>query len=139
MIVTFPDGTTVQATPAGRPEDDPQPDFGLYLDQCWSEFRPAWDHVVLDWPDFGVPTDPTAARSQIRDAYERARTGERIEVGCIGGSGRTGTVLACMAILAGVPAPDAVRWVRKNYKGRAVETPEQEAFVESFRSIDDAE
>ena len=38
--------------------------------------------------------------------------GERVEVTCGGGTGRTGTVLACMAVLAGVAADDAVGWVR---------------------------
>ncbi len=132
MIVRFPDGTVVQATAAGRPEDDPQPDFGLYLDDCWSEFGPGWEYVVVEWPDFGLPIGPAAARSEIRRAFERARAGERIEVGCVGGSGRTGTVLACMAILAGVPADAAVQWVRESYKRSAVETSQQEGFVKSF-------
>jgi hypothetical protein len=34
-----------------------------------------------------------------------------------------------MAVLAGVPAADAVAWVRANYDARAVETEEQEKFV----------
>ena len=55
-----------------------------------------------------------------------------IEVGCAGGLGRTGTVLACMAVLAGVPAPDAVSWVRRNYRVGAVETPEQERWIDWF-------
>ncbi len=50
-------------------------------------------------------------------------------MGCIGGLGRTGTVLACMAILAGIPAGHAVDWVREHYDPAAVETPEQEQWV----------
>ena len=41
-------------------------------------------------------------------------------------------MLACMATLAGVPSREAVSWVRENYDRRAVETDEQEAFVERF-------
>jgi hypothetical protein len=37
-----------------------------------------------------------------------------------------------MAILAGVPVPDAVAWVRNNYDPYAVETPNQEALVKKF-------
>jgi hypothetical protein len=37
-----------------------------------------------------------------------------------------------MAVLAGVPAEDAVAWVRGAYRSQAVETPEQEAWVEWF-------
>jgi protein-tyrosine phosphatase len=32
---------------------------------------------------------------------ERARAGERVDVGCFEGHGRTGTALACLAILTG--------------------------------------
>ena len=55
-------------------------------------------------------------------------------MGCLGGSGRTGTVLACMAVLAGVPGDEAVAWVRGAYRAQAVETPEQEAWVLWFAS-----
>ena len=54
------------------------------------------------------------------------------QVGCLGGSGRTGTVLACMAVLAGVPPAEAVAWVRNAYKAEAVETAEQEEWVRWF-------
>src|ERR1700674_1680221 len=66
VIVLFPDGTEGQAPAAGRPENDPEPLFGLYLDRCWEEFRPTWEHVILDWPDFGVPADLDGATIQIR-------------------------------------------------------------------------
>jgi hypothetical protein len=35
-----------------------------------------------------------------------------VEIGCKGGLGRTGTALACMAILARVPISHAVIWVQ---------------------------
>lgn len=55
-----------------------------------------------------------------------------MEVGCKGGLGRTGTVLACMANLAGVPADQAVAWVRVNYNLHTVENPAQEQWVQWF-------
>jgi hypothetical protein len=94
MIVEFPDGTTVQACGIGR-DGDPEPDFGLYLDEQWD---PVWPHVRIAWPDFGVPRDINEAARAIEAAFERAQGGERVEVGCHGGLGRTGTVLACMAV-----------------------------------------
>ena len=87
---------------------------------------------MIEWEDFGLPADPERAAAQIRAAFARARAGERLEVGCAGGLGRTGTVLACMAILAGIPPADAVTWVRQNYEERAVETSAQEDFVRRF-------
>ncbi len=130
MRVVFPDGTPVAACGlSDRRADDPDRDFGLYMDPCW---EPTWPAELIDWEDFGLPADPQRAAAQIRAAFARAQAGERVEVGCAGGLGRTGTVLACMAVLAGVPSDAAVAWVRSNYDERAVETVEQEDWVRSF-------
>ena len=127
MTVTLPDGTSIIGSPlTARLEDNPDRDFGLYMDPSWA---PTWDAELIDWPDFGLPTDSKAAARQIITAYQRAKSGERLEIGCIGGLGRTGTVLACLAILAGVPADESVEWVRANYNAHAVETQEQEDWV----------
>jgi protein-tyrosine phosphatase len=63
----------------------------------------------------------------------RARSGEAVEIGCLGGHGRTGTALACLAVLAGTPPDDAVAWVRATYCEKAVETDAQEQLVADFR------
>jgi hypothetical protein len=129
-VVTFPDGTRVRASSlADRLTDDPERAYGLYLDERWA---PAWPADIVAWPDFGLPADAELAARQVADAYLRARRGQLVEVGCLGGSGRTGTVLACMAVLAGVPPTEAVAWVRGAYRPEAVETAEQEAWVEWF-------
>ncbi len=133
-VVVLPDGTELTAVsfdatdPYGR---DPPPDYGLYLDRRW---EPPWSHDHLDWPDFGVPGDSAQVVAALRSLRERARGGERVEVGCLGGHGRTGTALACLAVLGGHPAGEAVAWVRANYCSKAVETPEQEAFVAAFNA-----
>jgi hypothetical protein len=127
--VPLPDGTEVSAVsfdeagPYGR---SAVPDFGLYLDPRWA---PPWEHRHVDWPDFGVPADAGDFVAALRGVLDRARSGQRVEVGCLGGHGRTGTALACLAVLIGHPAVDAVEWVRTTYCSDAVETPEQEAFV----------
>lgn len=129
-IVTFPDGSRVRASSLDeRNPDDPERAFGLYLDSRW---QPTWPAEVVTWPDFGLPDEPGAAARQIAAAFRRAQNGELVEVGCLGGSGRTGTVLACMAVLAGVPGNEAVAWVRSAYRPQAVETAEQEAWVQWF-------
>jgi hypothetical protein len=130
LRVAFPDGTAVDACGLrDRRAENRDRDFGLYMDPRWA---PTWPAELIEWEDFGVPADPARAAAQIRAAFERARAGERVEVGCAGGFGRTGTVLACMAIMAGVPAAGAVSWVRATYDARAVETNDQEAFVRRF-------
>ena len=127
MKVCLPDGTCITASPlSARQEDNSDRDFGVYMDPAWA---PSWDAELIDWPDLGLPVDEDMAADQIVAAFTRAKNGEQVEVGCIGGLGRTGTVLACMAILAGVPADQAVQWVRANYDSRAVETLEQTEWV----------
>jgi protein-tyrosine phosphatase len=129
-LVTFPDGSRVRASPISEREvEDPERAFGLYLDKQWN---PTWPSCVIDWPDFGLPGDLEAAASDIASAFERARKGELVEVGCLGGRGRTGTVLACMAVLAGVPGEEAVAGIRQAYSPEAVETAQQEEWVRWF-------
>jgi hypothetical protein len=129
-IVGFPDGTRVRASSiSDRCVDDPERTFGLYLDARW---QPTWPATVVGWEDFGLPENPELAAQQIAAAFGRARRGEFVEIGCLGGSGRTGTVLACMAVLAGVPSAEAVAWVRAAYRTDAVETADQEAWVRWF-------
>jgi protein-tyrosine phosphatase len=125
----LPDGTEVTAVSFDAADPyvrEHPPDYGLYLDDKW---QPPWTHDHLDWPDFGVPDDATQVVASLRFVLERAGAGERVELGCLGGHGRTGTALACLAILTGHPRGEAVGWVRSNYCADAVETAEQELFV----------
>jgi protein-tyrosine phosphatase len=54
---------------------------------------------------------------------------ERVEIACGGGVGRTGTALAGIAVLAGVPRAEAVAWVRHRYHRHAAETPWQRRWI----------
>ena len=90
-----------------------------------------WESVWVRWPDFRLPADPAGAREALVRAWRRSAA-ERVEVGCDGGRGRTGTALACLAVLDGVPAGEAVAYVRERYDPRAVETPGQRRFVQRF-------
>jgi hypothetical protein len=131
-VVVLPDGTKVGAASFGA--DDPyagsdQPDFGLYLDPCWD---PPWPHAYLDWPDFGVPQETAPVVAALRSLLARGRVGQRVELGCRGGHGRTGTALGCLAVMAGLRSAGAVAWVRAAYCTDAIETAEQEAFVSAF-------
>ena len=69
----------------------------------------------------------------LREAHARA-VSERVEIACGGGVGRTGTALAVLAVLSGVPAAAAVEWVRANYHPRAVETRRQRAWIATAAS-----
>jgi hypothetical protein len=112
-----------------RAHGEPAPDFGLYLYDGW---RPWWPATLLDWPDFGIPRDDDAVRVAIEQVRSHARAGEHVEVACQGGHGRTGSLLACLAISTGVPPGEAVKWVREHYCLEAVETDAQVNWVHRF-------
>ncbi|HEY2552301.1 MAG TPA: protein-tyrosine phosphatase family protein [Streptosporangiaceae bacterium] len=131
-VLRLPSGRLVRGRALGRPVPDGlSPHFGVYL---LGEQPPAtpWESAWIRWPDFGLPADQQAAIPALTEAWRRAEL-ERVEVACTGGRGRTGTALACLAILDGVPATDAVAFVREHYDRRAVETPGQRRYVARFR------
>ena len=133
--IALPDGTAVRGRGLrAPPPPGPAPEFGLYLARPRG-WEPAWPSAWIDWPDFRTPRDGPAAAAAITDAYERARAGLRVEVACGGGIGRTGTVIACMAVLAGHPPGDAVGWARRHHHRRAVETPGQRRWVGWFAAV----
>jgi len=127
-VLRLPSGRLVRGRSLRHPPaDGPTPAFGVYL---LGRPPPAvpWESRWLRWPDFRLPADPDQARRALTEAWRRSAT-ERVEVACAGGRGRTGTALACLAILDGVAAAQAVTYVRTHYDRRAVETPGQRRFV----------
>jgi Protein-tyrosine phosphatase len=94
---------------------------------------PPWRHRRIVWPDFRVPTDRADALDALHEAHRRAMAGERVEVACRGGVGRTGTALAALAVLDGLSPSEAVGWVRQRYHPRAVETPWQRWWLRGVR------
>ncbi|MGV9638589.1 protein-tyrosine phosphatase family protein [Nocardia rhamnosiphila] len=135
-----PEAAGVLRLPSGRmvrgrglrnllpPGDVPQ--FGMYLQG--SEPAPVeWESRWVQWRDFWLPSDRGAFTAVLRELLERSET-ERVEIACGGGFGRTGTAMSCLAVLDGVPAAEAVDYVREHYSRRAVETPWQKRFVTRF-------
>jgi protein-tyrosine phosphatase len=90
-----------------------------------------WESHWLRWPDFRLPADRQEAVEALREAWRRSGS-ERVEIACTGGCGRTGTALACLAVLDGVPNEQAVKYVRERYGRCAVETFFQRRFVARF-------
>lgn len=127
-VVTLPSGRLVRGRRlrSGLLDDSDAPDFGLYLTA--RPHRESWQSKWIAWPDFRLPRVPADALSALREAYERSSS-ERVEIACGGGTGRTGTALAILARFDGVPADEAVAWVRAAYRHNAVETPWQRKFV----------
>ena len=130
-VLRLPSGRLVRGRGLRNPLPAGQiPTFALYL----LGHRPPpveWESRWVRWHDFWLPHDRSGATTLLREAWTRADT-DRVEIACLGGRGRTGTALACLAVLDGVPSPDAVAYVREHYSPRAVETPWQRRFVRVF-------
>lgn len=130
-VLALPSGRLVRGRALRRPTPPgPAPEYGLYL-LGREPAAPGWPSRWVRWPDFRPPADRDDARAALVDAWARA-TDERVEVACNAGRGRTGTALACLAVLDGVAPEQAVAWVRLHYHTRAVETLLQRRYVERF-------
>ncbi|GIJ48955.1 protein-tyrosine-phosphatase [Virgisporangium aliadipatigenens] len=130
-ILRLPSGRLVRGRGLRHPlPDGVAPTLGIYL---LGKPPPAveWESRWVRWPDFRLPSSPEVLREALGEALAAAPHG-RVEFACLGGKGRTGTALACLAVLDGVPAAEAVAFVRTAYDRHAVETPWQKRFVARF-------
>lgn len=130
-VLSLPSGRLVRGRGLRRaPLEGALPEFGIYL---LAERPPpvAWESRWVRWPDFRLPVDRRDAEGAVREAWRRSAS-ERVEIACASGRGRTGTALACVAVLDGVSAAEAVAYVRGRYDQRAVETPWQRLYVRHF-------
>ena len=85
--------------------------------------------MFLDWPDMGV--------LEIEDlkpvvSYLAAVIDIGVEIGCMGGHGRTGTLMALIMVQLGCKAEEAIKTIRKDYCKRAIETQGQEELIKAF-------
>lgn len=130
-VLRLPSGRLVRGRGLRRPlPPGPTPTYAVHLLGKQPPEVP-WEAHWLRWPDFWLPNSHADARAVLGEAWHRAG-GSRVEIACGGGRGRTGTALACLAVLDGVPADRAVEFVRQNYDARAVETPWQKRYVRRF-------
>ena len=85
-------------------------------------------HPITD----GSPPRDNAAMRAILASIAEGRARGPVAVACMGGVGRSGTVVACALVAAGWDANAAIGHVRQLRHPTAVETPAQEAFVRKF-------
>ena len=134
--VVLPSGRVIRGRGLRKPcPEGADPTFAVLL----GGRRPAptrWESRWIRWPDFRLPSNRPDAERILREAWDRATT-DRVEIACHGGRGRTGTALACLAVLDGVPAAEAVAFIRRVYSRHAVETPWQRRYVLGFPARED--
>ena len=130
-LLELPSGLRVRGRGVRRPlPGGPEPDFAVHLLGRTPPPVP-WESRWVRWPDMWLPRRPSQLCAALEEVRRRAPT-ERVELACAGGRGRTGSSLACLAVLEGVPPGDAVAYVRRHYHPKAVETPWQRLFVRWF-------
>lgn len=109
-----------------RKENEFVPDWGLYFDWGW---HPWWRAEHIDWRDYGVPENFNIAFEQLLVAIEKCLDGKKVEMGCIGAHGRTGTALAAINVMLGCDPKEAIDHVRKHHCEHAIESTRQEWWV----------
>ena len=80
----------------------------------------------------GTPPASAAEMDAILAYLDGARRHGDVAVACMGGVGRTGTIVACALVAAGSSARNAIARVRQLRHPEAVETEEQVMFVEAY-------
>ncbi len=88
------------------------------------------DYLHLPVPDMTAPT-PSQIREYIDFCTTHLTSDEAVVTHCLGGSGRTGTMLACYLVHQGMSAREAIRRVR-SIRPSAIETHWQEEAIEMF-------
>lgn len=129
QAVTLPDGTVVYASSMTNHKEGEAPHFGVYAASSWT---PGCIAFTINWQDMGFPKIPLEQLDWALDtalSYAQERD-EKVEFGCIGGHGRTGTMLALLVLRTSeLDGEAAVKYVRDNYCKEAIEGYKQEWLV----------
>lgn len=96
--------------------------------------------ISIPTEDFSIPDEDEMIGGMF-SALEYVQKGNDLYVGCMGGIGRTGLFMGCLAKVMiefhdgeYLGYSDPVALVRGIYKGHAIETDEQQQFVRQFDS-----
>ena len=124
----------------------PFPDLGIYLSTSW-QFRlgSAWSNslklkldapypaIIVDWPDMGVLPYEEASH-WVDFAIRHIMSGKKVDIGCQGGHGRTGTFYALLLRrLEGLNGDTAIQEVRRRLCKEAIESKSQIELIQKFK------
>lgn len=155
--VSLRDGLTVFASAwSDRPkyedpfikDNDDNLDYGFYLDDLWTGNRltaspgvelpvTARKPAVIHFPciDQRAPADVRSFATMIEWLLTKIKEGKNVDIGCIGGHGRTGLTLCSLLIMQGMDPWDALSKIRTEYCDEAVESLAQEDFLGHLWSL----
>jgi protein-tyrosine phosphatase len=89
-------------------------------------------HIRLSIPDMDVP--PAEEMVRILDTIDSALIeGKMVYVHCMGGIGRTGTVVGCFLVRHGMTGDNALREIARLLHDGSPETIEQRAMITNWR------
>ena len=91
--------------------------------------------ITINWPDFGIPDLDFDFWEDLISVLRKTK--KDVIVCCKGGHGRTGTCLSILAyFMLGDVDMNPVKFVRKNYCVKAVESANQIMYIEYICNID---
>jgi hypothetical protein len=87
--------------------------------------------ITFFFADGGTPLDTNKLTTILNVVHEYIIKGKHVHIHCIGGHGRTGTIIACyIGKYTNIENP--IEWVRENYCEKAIETTKQHNFIVSY-------
>lgn len=122
----------------------PRPGYDVYLGfdggmrieslAPWRNESTSTVYAKLEIPDGGVPKDKAEFDAMILWLAGQLQQGKRVHIGCIGGHGRTGLVLAVLKCVID-DDQNAAEWVRKAHCSKAIETQRQVDWLQQHYGI----
>jgi len=125
------------------PDMAPYPDMGVYVADNWMRnfngfmgvgvaIPNKYKALICDWPDFGV-VELEEVQWLVLYAVDCLEKGMDVDIGCVGGHGRTGTLLACIiAYLEGCNTSKAITRVHTRHCKKAIESKSQVNLIRAF-------
>lgn len=104
--------------------------FAFDITSTWPWLKAQQKQVQIVYPikDMDVPQNLEQFTNLLKYIEKELLAGKKVFVGCIGGHGRTGTVLAAL-VKQMTGNEDAITYVRENYCNKAVESKAQIEFL----------
>lgn len=114
---------------------------GLDYSMAYAHMAHPWEEGhAIHYPitDTKAPSDAQSFAAMVDWLAEQILAGSKVHAGCVGGHGRTGTLLAALVkVMRGEKA--AIDYVRTHYCKKAVESDSQVTFLVKHFGIDKAE